>query len=242
MMILADTATALWSAVASSCSALTAFMVWRIQRHNWREGARPEIVIEDWQLTWRDINGEITAGFIKNCGKGPAINATGHLVSHHPKDPVGLNFQLVPIIEPSGRLPLKMWGFFKGDDSCMHIAHLEIVVTCFDLHGRRYDAHYHLAARPPLPNEGRSGGFGYADLAQGLTLFRRQVRVVPRWRIALAAALLDFDLWWYRAGRRLRRNLRRLPRRRQRDVVRMARAFTGAPRHSRERLTSTTKR
>lgn len=66
------------SAFAASCSALSAVAMWRIQRRNQMESARPELVVLGWKFQkYPDrLNGDSSILFssIRNVGRGYALN------------------------------------------------------------------------------------------------------------------------------------------------------------------------
>jgi hypothetical protein len=77
-MLMTATWSATWSAVAASFSALSSFLIMRIQRRNLLESVRPELVLTGWD---RRAEGQgdtahevITFQTIKNVGRGAALN------------------------------------------------------------------------------------------------------------------------------------------------------------------------
>ena len=67
-----------WSAFAATLSAVSAFLMWRIQRRASLESARPEIVLDLWGRHTEDGSegrlDVITFQMIRNVGSGPALH------------------------------------------------------------------------------------------------------------------------------------------------------------------------
>jgi hypothetical protein len=70
-----------WSAFAATFSAIAAWLSYRTNIKNSKEGVRPDIILEGWEYNptrdTADSNlGEIKIGSIRNVGKGPALQIT----------------------------------------------------------------------------------------------------------------------------------------------------------------------
>lgn len=79
--LMPTSAAAIWSAIAASCSALTAIFVMLIQRRNLLESVRPELVLTGWSREARGFEGNpeaahevITFKTIRNVGRGAAFH------------------------------------------------------------------------------------------------------------------------------------------------------------------------
>ena len=75
---------ALWSAIAASFSAFAAICMLWIQRRNYVEAARPDLVLIDWGRH-QEVHGPVetdvvTFAGVKNIGRGPALNV--HITAH----------------------------------------------------------------------------------------------------------------------------------------------------------------
>ncbi len=71
---------AVWSAVAASLSAVSAFLMWRIQRCNFFEASRPELVLTGWrrQPNFEGGSSDETIFFdtVRNIGQGAAVGVS----------------------------------------------------------------------------------------------------------------------------------------------------------------------
>lgn len=95
-----DNAAAFWSAVAALFTALTAYLVMRIQRDALRESVRPEIVLSGFARAKTVVDDIIYVNEIKNVGRGVAlriiINCDSIVVENKPVVRVPTRF--LPII------------------------------------------------------------------------------------------------------------------------------------------------
>jgi hypothetical protein len=140
---------ATWSAIAASLSALSAFLVMRIQRRNFLESVSPQIVIDEWS---REDNDAIRFEKIRNVGRGVAL----HLIVNAGDVPRGdrpiavMNTMRLPVVanEPvtveDGSIRL-WWPNAPNPDAGepRHVA-VEIKMYCWDTGGRRHETIYTL--------------------------------------------------------------------------------------------------
>jgi len=123
---------AIWSAVAASFAALSAFLTMRIHRRNFIESVRPELVLEDWTRT-EQRSDTITFRRIRNVGRGPAfrIMLNCHVEAGNRPQAVcssRWHHQPLPQLQWHGRLLRDCYG--QGQISCD-----------YDLHGCIEDHH-----------------------------------------------------------------------------------------------------
>jgi hypothetical protein len=92
---------AFWSAMAAIASAISAFLVMRIQRTNLLESVRPELVLMDWERSKEGAWQTIYVKTVKNIGRGAAFNV--RINAHQQRDGrtvAGMNTALKVILAP----------------------------------------------------------------------------------------------------------------------------------------------
>jgi hypothetical protein len=74
---MANTTAAIWSSIAAIGSALSAFLMLRMQQKSRRDAAKPELILTGWERHSKMIDGTklevVNFSTIKNIGNGPAI-------------------------------------------------------------------------------------------------------------------------------------------------------------------------
>lgn len=149
----AATVAAIWSAVAASLSALSAFLVMRIQRRNLLESVRPEIVLTGWGRQTKGAGDSahdvITVQILRNVGRGPAlsvvVNATGTFRENRPT--YGMSTVYLPIVAPNETVDINseigVWwknvAAVEGDDRYVG---LRVRIHCWDSRGMRHETRY----------------------------------------------------------------------------------------------------
>lgn len=176
-----------WSAIAASFSAVTAFLMFRVQRTNLRESIRPELVLSGWSRRGHNEAHEIEAlGFstIRNVGRGPALhvymNALGSDARSRPL--YTMSTITCPIIAAgeSHDLEESILLYARNIRETGHpVAPVDILIWYHDLHGRRYETRYNLAV-----SVGDTLMAGVMTLAPGVALYRRHTTrdylIVPK--------------------------------------------------------------
>jgi hypothetical protein len=183
-------APAIWSAVAASFAALSAFLSFLTQRRNLLESVRPEIVLEGWS---RSFHGEGEAhherlrfATIRNVGRGSAFHVNiATLVP--PKEPaptaISENVRLA-IVPPSDERVLVegdillFWGNIPEHVPGRKYLSTTVTVFYWDSRGMRHQTNYVLLIAntgTPLPNE----------IAPGVALSSRATKIRPVWMLKL---------------------------------------------------------
>lgn len=202
---------AIASAVAAVASAVTAFVMMRIQHQNSLEAARPEIVLSDWsRISISDADGStretISFSTIRNVGKGPALRV--HLTANEMPDdhptylmPSSQLSILAPGESEEVSSELRVfWDNVSGGNGSPQVLFMDIVIYCWDRRNRRHETHYKVMARPPATKV--TVDVGPDTLASGLRLVKRTTTSTPVWWLRLK--LLPRRLL-LRARRRLRK-------------------------------------
>jgi len=141
-------AVATLAALAALFSAATAFLTLRLNLVNQREAARPDLVIEEYDLhkrsyapTTRPTVAAITFP-LRNIGRGPALNTriAGHFDSKDDIDPNPIG-RVRPIIPAGEDSPLiNTVEFFWPSSS--DIFAIEVLLYCSDIYGDWYETTY----------------------------------------------------------------------------------------------------
>lgn len=180
-----------WSAVAAVFAALTSFLAYRIQRRDYYEAAKPELVLDGWS---RDPPGSglpnsdtIRIKSIRNVGNGPALHVYINAASSLPIDGNVCSLAFASTVRiaiiPAGndhRLDSEIslhWSPAK--QAFTHIS-LPIVMHCWDTRGHRHTTKYNLLVVPL-----RSNTLAADPIAPGVVLTNRTVESVAVWRLKL---------------------------------------------------------
>jgi hypothetical protein len=183
---------AVWSAVAATCSAVTAGFVLWIHFRNREDSVRPEIIVDGWSFTTDENDwGIIRISKMQNEGKGHAFHVLGQVKVMGAKPieqggPMVALFHDAISILPAGKDLAINWEIKfqwrgcnpSGGNFPMAPVHLTIVIH--DVHGRRYLVIYELLATKPKENH-LIGGM--PSLADDLYLTRRYAVIVPWWKL-----------------------------------------------------------
>jgi hypothetical protein len=196
-----DNPTAVWAAIAASFSALSSFLIWRVQRHNFLESIRPELVLSGWsrkEETWDTI----TFDTIRNVGRGVAIrvmlrNADEWFATRF--DPTAkrrwefsAHCDSIQILAPGetmtipGRI-LLCWDAAVPDKHGQKYISVLIGMFCWDSRWTRYETIYQLLAVAPVERVG-----GDDLVAPGLFLHDRRVRIRSALSFKIANKLRGF--------------------------------------------------
>jgi hypothetical protein len=193
---------AIWSAIAASCSALTAFFVMRIQRRNFLESVRPQIVLEGWKR--EKVNGEDTLTFntVRNVGKGVALHMymnAGSTTEGTINAPSGalraaMGTERYPLLAVNEKVQLDcriglFWANAQSTNS-MRFIPVTIQIFCWDTGDRRHETRYELM----VFDLGKQH-HGLSDLAPGVSFSTR--RITHRSVRALRAIKrVKKPFWW----------------------------------------------
>lgn len=182
----------MWSAVAATFSALTAFVAMRIQRANRLDAARPELVLTGWGLENPNDRGATTYRIhsVRNVGKGPALHLWINAgLDREGRPLVFLPTIRVPILAPgeSHQIDAELivyWKNAKPDHADFRYVHVAVDLVSWDTLSFRHTTTYRLlAVQAPVGGQAfLSGG-----VAPGLSLGTRTSVVQPTWRLKLAA-------------------------------------------------------
>jgi len=183
------------SAIAALFSALSSFLIMRIQRQNLLESVRPELALTGWTRRsegQNDAEHEVIAfQTLRNVGRGAAfhivINAN-HIIDNRPA--AGLSTTRLPILAANESSALNgeivVWWKNVPPDSQGH-KHLGITVDmlCWDSRGMRHETQYNLFAAELSPNM-----IVVSDpIAPGVMLGTRTTATRPVWLLKLSATL-----------------------------------------------------
>jgi hypothetical protein len=188
---------AVWSAVAATMSATTAFLALMVQRKNLNESIRPELLVDGLH---RELLGELDVfmcGSIKNVGKGPAFHIVASIDSHHSfLGPVSLSSTIHCTILPAGQqqdFPNVKFGAViapkKGHE-------FTITMSAWDAQDTWHQFRYVFAALPLKTKHGdpvQTYGL-MLTVAPGVTMLRRAHRKLSGKRFRLAARALRLPL------------------------------------------------
>ncbi len=185
---------AIWSAVAATFAAITAFLMMFIQRRNLLESVRPELVLIGWTRRAQgqgDAAHEVIAfQAIKNVGRGAALHihvSAFHKVANRPT--ASLSTTRLPILaaneatDVNGQIVLWWKNVDPKDQGFKHLA-ITITIFCWDSRNMRHETKYNLFAVEVLP------GVGVPDeIAPGVALTSRTTTTRPVWLLKLFSKL-----------------------------------------------------
>lgn len=179
------------SAIAASASALTAILMFVIQRRSFVEATRPELVVDGWKRTTegegdraRDI---VSFHEVRNVGNGPAVGV--HMNVYHSdtaRPKASMETSRIPILGP-GDSDDRGWSItlhWRDDDR--PLIQFDVSMICWDTRNRKYDTVYPVfASQLDRPNA------FYNEVAPGVSVpLRRRPQRVPIWHIKLKRSLL----------------------------------------------------
>jgi hypothetical protein len=167
-------------------SALSSFLIMRIQRSNLLESVRPELVLIGWYRAPAREPFPETIAFrkVKNVGRGVALHIRLHAHEHVGDLPTAtLNSMAIPLIAAGDDVTVEgiIHVWFKnvpriGETRALGIT---VLVSCVDSRGNYYDTEHNL-----IVVEGAT--FLTDQIADGVTL-SRTTTMTPAWRIRLRA-------------------------------------------------------
>jgi hypothetical protein len=179
---------AIWSALAATCSCVAALVLMRIHLLNRRDSVRPEIVFDGWSFEAESSGaGIIRFTKVKNLGKGPALHmfALMKIPGATPLERGGpfhaFFIEPMSFLSAASEVPVDWHAYFRWVGSSIagcDLVPLHLTLVVSDLHGRRHETTYELAA-----SRGRGLGGNVTCLADGLYCIRRITTVTPSWRM-----------------------------------------------------------
>ena len=184
-----------WSAIAALFAAFSSFMIYRTQRSNLLEAVRPEIVLADWERRYegQGATAHEVLNFrnITNTGRGAAMHVIVNLEDQSNPPVAGLGTIQIPILSPSESseidAQITLWwknvAPFKGTK----FLHINLKIFCWDTKGMRHETRYYL-----LLTELGEKLFMTNEVAPGVGLGSRQVKIRPVWFLKLAALLRPY--------------------------------------------------
>jgi hypothetical protein len=194
---------ALWSAVAATCSALTAFFVMRIQRRNFLESVRPQIVLEGWNRTNHGEPDKLSFNAVRNVGKGVALHIymnAGATTKGTIDKPSGalraaMGTTRYPVLASTDRAALEctislFWENAEKTNGGSQVIPVTIQIFCWDTADRRHETRYELLVFERVRQHQVT-----SDVAPGVTFGTRRVthRSVRGLRMAKR---VKRPFWW----------------------------------------------
>lgn len=180
---------AFWSAVAATFAALSSLLNVRIQRRNFLESVRPELVLEEWSRNPNKTDPDketIHFRKIRNVGRGAALHVFIGADGKSGAAQVAFMHQVgLPIIAPNDGAAVNgsiriFWKDVVPNRDGQKFVTLHISMHCIDSHGLRHEIHYRLGAI-----ERRDDAAVANAIAPGLMLVHRRTTAVPSWRVKL---------------------------------------------------------
>ncbi len=176
------------AAIAAGFSALSSFLIMRVQWANLLESVRPELVLLDWhRVQARDASDSETIAFrrVRNAGRGVALFVRLHLSDHSDPPPANMGTMLLSLIEAAGDVPadgtIHVW--FKNAPTFGQernkIISVIVDVTCWDTRGNFYETvnTVTVVQTGSLPNE----------IARGVEVHRAPATMTTARRMRLRA-------------------------------------------------------
>ena len=171
---------AIWSAVAASLSAVSALLMWRIQRRNFFEASRPELVLAGWRrqpnFEGHGSPEEIFFDTVRNIGRGAAVGV--RIKGDFPKNPVtavasGNSIDILAsdeAIKVQGRVSL----WWKNAPADGNFISFNIYLRFVDDRGIHHETRYGLLAVQPGVDIHVTD-----EIAPGLLLGERSTKSMP---------------------------------------------------------------
>lgn len=180
---------ALWSAVAATSSAVTALLVWRIQRQNLVDAVRPEIVLAKLSRKPKTVNGitydTVLLESIRNIGRGNAFSVILNCMDGE-KNTFWSGTRNFMAIASNQEIEINQdiilsWSNVNGGPSNHKKILLPFEVYCWDLKGNRHCAKMFVAvkeldSRAPDP---------YQDESAELRFLYRTVTSDAVWKLEI---------------------------------------------------------
>lgn len=197
---------AVWSAVAASFAALSAFLTLRIHHRNFAESIRPELVLDDWHRV-ADNPETLRLLRVRNVGRGPAFDvrvASIHIRSNDNRGQATMAALMLPLVAANEAVGLEhdieiYWNNVEPRVDDYRTLEATIMITCSDRRARRYRYEYLLSFHSP-----HRVATAFHVVLPGVVLARRRVRSVPGWQIGFVRGIAGLPLVGERARRWIR--------------------------------------
>ena len=200
---------AIWSAIAASAAAVSAFLLYLILRQELLESVRPQLVLTNWSRTTEgegeQVHDVIEFKRIKNVGRGAALHT--RIVPAELKHPptVLMGMQSISVLGAGedvevddGRIML--WWENAATMGPSKMLPITIKILSWDTRSMRHETQYKLIAfHPPQPMSGAT------QIAPGVHELRRTTTVRPVWRLKMTARIKKAFAPVRKGWRRLRR-------------------------------------
>lgn len=179
-------AAAIWAAVAASFSALSSFLIMRIQRRTFVEAARPELVLSGWGRPPRVAVHQretVTFATIRNVGKGPALNVVINAASPEGESAptYEMTTAMLPILaagesqDVNAEIVLHWQNLRAAPDGHKHLF-VKVEILCWDARNLRHETSYTLVVA-----EHKATDLVPQPVAPGVGVPIRSVTSTPVW-------------------------------------------------------------
>lgn len=205
-----DWGPSVYSAIAASCSALTAFLVYRIQRRNFRESVRPELVLSGWVALGPDQAGECRALLrvteIRNVGRGVAVNVCAADGDRDVFGPVGPERSVgtLPILGP-GEKATVAWPFDLDWTRCERRHGVEFMPLCVQVYAWDRDRVRHRVSHHFVLSRAELGRMSWSHAPMLASLELRAAESSDGWRVIIARRAASLRSWMSHRMRRVGR-------------------------------------
>ena len=189
---LANIPAAGWAAIAAGFSGFSSFMIWRVQRQNFLESIKPELVIEGWARQAGKVAGQevLYLDVIRNVGKGPAHRVFVSSYQQTEDAPVCIMDSIwVPIIpageshEAFGKIEL-FWNNVQLIEGFKYMS-VNVTIVAWDSYDNRYETVYPLF----IATADQDIITGSDRIAPNVSLTHREVSRRRVWTVKLQARL-----------------------------------------------------
>jgi len=191
--------TAVWSAVAATFSALSAFTVMRIQRRNLLESVRPDLFPVEWSRSVPGHGGSkhevVKFKYVTNVGRGTAFNVVvaGWVTSEAGDFPPALVYTYrIAVVAPGESVKvdegIEVWwdNIIEDARGVGKACCINVTIEYGDVRESWYSSRCSVRVFP-VSFGGKGSTFG--DLAPNLVWSSRKTTTKPFWRIKLANAI-----------------------------------------------------
>lgn len=193
-----STAAAIWAAIAAWGSVVTAVLVYSIQRRNFLESVRPELIITGWRRELRPSQKPtVTFKTIRNIGRGAALNV--HVRGQPGMDDTVImsseHLSILPPNEESEISPhvLIFWNKTRDLAGKYRMAYFAVEIHCWDSRGFRHQTIYRLmVSDPPMIVAGAQ------EVAPGVTILSRKTTTRAIWTLRVESELRQRASEWKR--------------------------------------------
>ncbi len=176
---------AAWAAIAAMASAISSYLIFRVQRQNLLDATSPDISLSGW-VRKRESPDIFRFTTIQNTGRGAAYRIFVLAQSESTAPPTYLSAVTLPILGSGATDAIDFtfrinWANALpiGPDG-QKIMSLNITVVCWDSQNRRHDTRYNLV----VANSETFNAFS-SDVALGVRLTSRKVVTRKVWQLTL---------------------------------------------------------